>query len=73
MFFLKKGVGSTTSLHSTNNVKTRLRSYTDIQGVFKKRPNFLNSSPTSIEGALRLLSAPSGRFCQQTAICPVSL
>jgi len=30
--------------------------------VFKKRPNFLNSSPTSIEGALRLLSAPSGRF-----------
>jgi hypothetical protein len=33
-----------------------------IQGVFKKRPNFLNSSPTSTEGALRLLSAPSGRF-----------
>jgi hypothetical protein len=30
--------------------------------VFKKRPNFLNSSPTSTEGALRLLSAPSGRF-----------
>jgi len=30
--------------------------------VFKKRPNFLNSSPTSREGALRLLSAPSGRF-----------
>jgi hypothetical protein len=30
--------------------------------VFKKRPNFLNSSPTSIEGVLRLLSAPSGRF-----------
>jgi hypothetical protein len=28
----------------------------------KKRPNFLNSSPTSKEGALRLLSAPSGRF-----------
>jgi hypothetical protein len=41
--------------------------------VFKKRRNFLNSSPTSTEGALRLLSAPSGRFCQQTAICPVSL
>jgi len=41
--------------------------------VFKKRPNFLNSSPTSKEGALRLLSAPSGRFWQQTAICPVSL
>jgi hypothetical protein len=30
--------------------------------VFKKRPNFLNSSPTSTEDALRLLSAPSGRF-----------
>jgi hypothetical protein len=30
--------------------------------VFKKRLNFLNSSPTSREGALRLLSAPSGRF-----------
>src|SRR5215469_446420 len=41
--------------------------------VFKKNPNFLNSSPTSTEGALRLLSAPSGRFGQQTAICPVSL
>jgi hypothetical protein len=41
--------------------------------VFKKRPNFLNSSPTCIEGALRLLSATSGRFWQQTAICPVSL
>jgi hypothetical protein len=41
--------------------------------VFKKRPNFLNSSPTSIESALGLLSAPSGRFWQQTAISPVSL
>ena len=41
--------------------------------VFKKRPNFLNSAPTSIEGAIRLLSAPSGRFWQQTAICPISL
>ena len=31
MFFLKKkGVGSIISLHSTNNVKNRLRSYTDI-------------------------------------------
>jgi hypothetical protein len=38
----------------------------------KKRSNFLNSSPTSIEGALRLLSAPSGRCWQQTAICLVS-
>jgi hypothetical protein len=41
--------------------------------VFKKRPNFLNSSPTSTESALRLLNAPSGRFWQQTAICPVLL
>jgi hypothetical protein len=30
--------------------------------VLKKIPNFLISSPTSIETALRLLSAPSGRF-----------
>jgi hypothetical protein len=41
--------------------------------VKKKRPNFLNSSPTGTEGALRLLSAPSSRFWQQTAICVVSL
>ena len=41
--------------------------------VFKKRLTFSNSSPTSMEGALRLLSSPSGRFWQQTAICPVSL
>jgi hypothetical protein len=30
--------------------------------VFKKIPNFLKSAPTNIEGALRLLSVPSGRF-----------
>jgi hypothetical protein len=30
--------------------------------VFKKRTNFLNSATTSTEDALRLLSAPSGRF-----------
>ena len=41
--------------------------------MFKKIPNFLNSAPTSIDSALRLLSAPSVRFWQQTAICPVSL
>jgi hypothetical protein len=41
--------------------------------VFKKRPNFLNSAPTSIESAPRLLSAPSVRFWKQTAIYPVSL
>jgi hypothetical protein len=39
----------------------------------KKRPNSLNCEPTSIESALRLLSAPSVRFWQRTAICPVSL
>ena len=36
--------------------------------VFKKRPNFLNGSPTSTEGALRILSSSSSRFWQQTAI-----
>jgi hypothetical protein len=41
--------------------------------VFKKRLIFLNSMPTSTEGALWLLSASSGRFWQQTAICSVSL
>ena len=41
--------------------------------MFKKRPNFLNSAPTSTESALWLLSAPSIRFWQQTAICPVLL
>ena len=43
------------------------------RGVFKKRPKFLNSAPTSRESALRLLSARRVRFWQQTAICPVSL
>jgi hypothetical protein len=33
-----------------------------VRGLFKKRPNFLNSAPTSTESALRLLSAPSVRF-----------
>jgi hypothetical protein len=47
--------------------------YIYTRGVFKKRPNFLNSAPTSLESALRLLSATSVRFWQQTAICPVSL
>jgi hypothetical protein len=41
--------------------------------VFKKRPKLLNSAPTSTESALRLLSATSVRFWQQTAICSVSL
>jgi len=47
-------------------------SYVLIRGVFNNRPNFLNSAPTSIESAPKLLSAPSVRFCQQTAICPIS-
>jgi hypothetical protein len=44
-----------------------------LRGLFKKRPNFLNNAPTNTESALRLLSVPSVRFWQQTAICPVSL
>ena len=40
-------------------------------GMFKKRPNFLNSAPTSTESMLRLLSAPSIKLWQQTAICPI--
>jgi hypothetical protein len=39
-----------------------------VKGVFKKRPNYSNSAPTSTESALRLLSAPSVRFWQQTSI-----
>jgi hypothetical protein len=38
--------------------------------VFKKRPNFLNISPTSKEGALRLLSAPSGIFDNKLPFVP---
>jgi len=41
--------------------------------MFKDRPNFLNSAPTSTESALRLLRTPNDRFWQQTAFCPVSL
>jgi hypothetical protein len=44
-----------------------------LRGVFKKRPNFLNSTPTRTESALRLQSAPSVKFWKQTAIYPVSL
>jgi hypothetical protein len=44
-----------------------------IWGLFNKRPTFLDSVLTSIESALWLLSAPSVRFWQQTAICLVSL
>jgi hypothetical protein len=39
----------------------------------KKRPNFLNSTPTSKESVLQLLSTPRVTFWQQTAICPVLL
>jgi len=44
-----------------------------IQGVLKKRQNFLNSAPTNTECVLGLLSAPSVGFLQQTAICSVLL
>ena len=44
-----------------------------LRSVFKNRLNFLNSTPSSTVSALRLLSAPSVRFWQQIAICPVSL
>jgi len=47
--------------------------YTAVGGVFKKRQNFLNSAPTNIETALLLQNAPTVRFWQQTATCPVSL
>jgi hypothetical protein len=50
-----------------------LSHFPESQRVQKKRENFLNSTPTSTEDALRLLSAPSGKFWQQTAICLVSL
>jgi hypothetical protein len=33
------------------------------EGSSKKRPNFLNSAPTSKENAMRLLSTPSFKFC----------
>jgi hypothetical protein len=36
--------------------------------VFKNRPTFSNSAPPSTVGALLLLSAPSGRFWQQSNI-----
>jgi len=50
----------------------------DSQGVcirdeFKNRLIFINSAPTNTESALRLLSAPSVTFWQQTAICHISL
>jgi hypothetical protein len=41
-----------------------------IQGVLKKRPNFLNSAPTSTESALRLLSAPSVSFDNKLPFFP---
>jgi hypothetical protein len=45
----------------------------EVQGLFKKRPNYLNSAPISIESPLRLLSASSVRCWLQTAVRPVSL
>jgi hypothetical protein len=63
---------NTLSLNTTLYRHTDIHTQTDTP-VFNKRLNFLSSAPTNIEGALRLLSAPSGRFWQQTAICLVSL
>ena len=40
--------------------------------MYKKRTNFLNSAPTGTEGALRLLSATSGKFSQEAAIWPAN-
>jgi hypothetical protein len=63
-------------LHGTHFLWWRavlLSHFPESPRVKKKSPNFLNSAPTSIEGALRLLSALSGRFWQQTAIGPISL
>jgi len=44
-----------------------------VRGMFKKRLNFLNITPTSTESVLRLLSTPSIKFGQRTAICPILL
>jgi len=41
--------------------------------MFKKRPNFLNNTPTSTEIMLWLLNPPSVGFWQQTDICPILL
>jgi penicillin-binding protein-related factor A (putative recombinase) len=46
----------------TNQKQRQIAATYDIRCVFKKRLNFLNSAPTSIEIALRLLSAPRVRF-----------
>ena len=43
-------------------VNIMTRQLTTLRGVFKKRPNFSNSAPTSTESALWLLSVPSVRF-----------
>jgi hypothetical protein len=52
---------------------TSIRLLLCVRGVFKKRQNFLNNTPTSFESALWLLSTHSVWFWQQTAICPISL
>jgi len=49
-----------------------LQAHMNIWGMLKKN-NSLNSTPTSTEGTLWLLSTPHDRFWQQTAICPISL
>jgi len=59
--------------HSCECNRRYIYIYIYTRGLFKKRPNFLNRAPTSIESALRLLSAPSIRVLRQTPMSPVSL
>jgi hypothetical protein len=53
---LKKGPKNWNFQKLYNNAKA------SIQGLFKTRPNFSSSAPTSTESAMRLLSASSVRF-----------
>jgi len=62
-----------TCIHSYIHINIHTSSTYEHTRRVQKMPNFLNSTPTSTEGVLRLLSAPSNRFWQQTAICPISL
>jgi hypothetical protein len=41
-----------------------------IRGVFKKRPNFVNSAATGAESALRLLSALAAGFDNKLLFVP---
>jgi hypothetical protein len=41
-----------------------------VRGVFKKRPNFVNSVATGAESALRLLSALAAGFHNKLPFAP---